>query len=94
MDDDGWRKFLRLMVEVDDPRVMEELSRLLFTPEERESLASRMWVIEELMKGKRTQREIAKRHKISIATITRGSNALKEVSEKMKLFLMRVMRKE
>ena len=40
-----------------------------------------------------TQREIAKKYGVSIAKITRGSNALKEVSEEMKDFLQNVMRK-
>jgi len=94
MDKDGWQKFLRIRVDVRDPKKLEELAQLLFTAEERESLAKRTRIIEELMKGEKTQREIAKKHKVSIAKITRGSNALKEVSKEMKHFLKNVMSKK
>ena len=93
MDKDGWRNFLQILAEEQDPKRLEVLSLLLFTAEERESLASRIRIIEELLKGKMTQREIAKKYGVSIAKITRGSNALKEVSEEMKDFLQNVMRK-
>jgi len=93
MDKDGWRNFLQILAQEQDPKRLEVLSLLLFTAEERESLASRIRIIEELLKGKMTQREIAKKYGVSIAKITRGSNALKEVSEEMKKFLQNVMRK-
>ena len=93
MDKDGWRNFLQILAAGQDLKRLEVLSLLLFTAEERESLASRIRIIEELLKGKMTQREIAKKYGVSIAKITRGSNALKEVSEEMKKFLQNVMRK-
>ena len=93
MDKDGWHNFLQILAEEQDPKKLEVLSSLLFTAEERDSLASRIRIIEELLKGKMTQREIAKKYGVSIAKITRGSNALKEVSEEMKDFLQNVMRK-
>lgn len=90
MDKTGWRRFLRLLAEVRSERTLEELSRLFFTPEEREDLSKRMRIVEELLKGEETQREIAKKYKVSIAKITRGSNALKEVSEEMKRLIQDV----
>ncbi|MCB1071821.1 MAG: trp operon repressor [Chlamydiales bacterium] len=91
MDKDGWRKFLELMVEMGDPKELDELSRLLFTSEERDAISKRIRIIEELLKGEKTQREIATNFHLSIAKITRGSNALKEVSEKMKQFLKKIL---
>ena len=91
MDRDGWRKFLQILVATSDSKMLEKLSKLLFTPEEREALSSRIRVIEELLKGEKTQREIAKKYNISIATITRGSNALKEVPKEMLDYLKGVM---
>ena len=93
MDKGGWRNFLQILAYEQDPKKLEVLASLLFTAEERESLASRIRIIEELLKGEMTQREIAKKYGVSIAKITRGSNALKEVSEEMKDFLQNVMRK-
>ncbi|MCB1106561.1 MAG: trp operon repressor [Chlamydiia bacterium] len=93
MDKDGWRKFIRILSNIKDPKKLEELSKLLFTSEERESFAKRVRIIEELIKDEKTQREIAERYSISIAKITRGSNALKETSEEMKRDLKLIMRK-
>ncbi len=93
MDKDGWCNFLQILAQEQDTGKLEVFFLLLFTAEERESLASRIRIIEELLKGKITQREIAKKYGVSIAKITRGSNALKEVSKEMKDFLQNVMRK-
>lgn len=87
MDKDGWRKFLELMVEMKDPATLEELSKLLFTAEERDAISKRIRIIEELLKEEKTQREIAADFNLSIAKITRGSNALKETTPKMKKYL-------
>ncbi|QVL57049.1 MAG: trp operon repressor [Simkaniaceae bacterium] len=92
MDKDGWRKFLDLMVEMEDPKELDELTRLLFTPEERDAISKRIRIIEELMKEKKTQREMAADYNLSIAKITRGSNALKDVSLKMKRFLKKKLK--
>lgn len=87
MDKDGWQKFIKIMVEIKDSSKLEELSRLLFTAEERDAISKRIRIIEELLKGEKTQREMAADFNLSIAKITRGSNALKETSLKMKQFL-------
>ncbi len=50
---------------------------LFFTPEERKDISNRYVIVKELLEGSKTQREIAKNHRISIAQITRGSNMLK-----------------
>ena len=91
MDEDGWRKFIKLLVAVKEPRILEELSKLFFTPEERNSISKRISIIEELIKGEMTQREMAEDLEISIAKITRGSNALKETSPKLIQFLKKVL---
>ena len=92
MDKDGWRKFLDLMVEMEDPKELDELARLLFTPEERDAISKRIRIIEELMKREKTQRGIAADYNLSIAKITRGSNALKDASPKMKRFLKKKLK--
>jgi len=91
MNEDGWRKFLNLMVKVKDPKRLNALSKLLFTPEERNAISKRIPIIDELIKGKKTQREMAEDLEISIAKITRGSNALKETPEEIIRFLKKVL---
>ena len=77
--DSGWRDFLALCAEIHDPAEFNRFFALFLTFEERETMASRYLIIQELLEGLLTQREIAEAHKISIAQITRGSNALKIV---------------
>lgn len=66
---------------------LEELFDLFFTLEEKELLASRYVIIKALLEGKLTQREIAGSCHVSISQITRGSNALKIIDPKLKIFL-------
>ena len=67
--------------------MLSQLFDLLLTPEEKESLALRCLIIEELLKQKKTQRDIAKDLQVSIAKITRGSNELKRMPDKLIAFL-------
>lgn len=79
------------MGKMKDPARVEELSHLLFTIDERESIAKRIRIIQELLKEEKTQREIAEEGNVSIAKITRGSNALKETSPELKAFLKKIL---
>ncbi len=84
----GWREFLRLCQRVKTEDQLDELFGLFFTLEEKDVLATRILLIQELLKAEKTQREIAQHLNISIAKITRGSNALKIVSDEMKQFIL------
>jgi TrpR family trp operon transcriptional repressor len=55
--------------------------------EEKSAIADRYLIIKGLLNGKKTQREMAETLKVSIAKITRGSNALKTIEPKLKAFL-------
>jgi TrpR family trp operon transcriptional repressor len=76
----GWRCFLTLCLETKDEKTLSELFELLLTSEERSSLETRCLIVQELLAQKKTQRQIAEEHKVSIAKITRGSNELKRMS--------------
>lgn len=80
----GWRSFLKLCSKVESPEKFKEFFDLFLTIEERENLAARFFIIKALLEGDLTQREIAEKYKISIAQITRGSNALKIISPKLR----------
>ena len=56
---------------------------LFFTPEEKDNLALRYLIIQELLQDEKSQREMAKNLNVSIAKITRGSNELKRISPKL-----------
>lgn len=83
----NWKSFLALCLKAHDT---EELSRLLdcfLTIEEKEAIADRFLIIKGLLCEKQTQREMAETLHVSIAKITRGSNALKTIDPKLKSFL-------
>lgn len=84
---DGWQGFLELCANIHSPKEFNKLFHLFLTIEEKENITARYTIIKELLEGALTQREIAEKHKVSIAQITRGSNALKIIDSKFKQFL-------
>ena len=91
MDEDGWRRFIDLCLKAETPEKLSDLFHVFLTPEEREDLSKRLLIVKELLEGKKTQREMAKDLEVSIAKITRGSNELKGIDEKLKQFLKRTL---
>lgn len=87
MNKKGWNEFLRLCAKTSSPEELAVLLDLFLTIEEKETLASRTLIIKALIDGKLTQREIAETHRVSIAQITRGSNALKIITTELKALL-------
>jgi TrpR family transcriptional regulator, trp operon repressor len=81
---DGWRGFLRLCLEAKSEKELDELFWLILTPEEREDIKTRFLIVQELVRGKKTQREMAKDLGVSIAKITRGSNFIKQISSNLR----------
>jgi TrpR family transcriptional regulator, trp operon repressor len=83
----GWRRFIKLCLACKDEKVLSLLYDLFLTPEEKDSIALRYLIIDELLKQKKTQREMAEDLHVSIAKITRGSNELKRMPSKLISFL-------
>jgi len=83
----GWEEFLELCSKAKSTEELDRLFNLFLTIEEKELLASRYLIIKELSLGQMTQRKLAKTYKVSIAQITRGSNALKVIDKTLKTFL-------
>jgi TrpR family transcriptional regulator, trp operon repressor len=88
--DVNWSGFIRLCLALKSDAQFEELFSIFLTRAEKEDIARRFAIVCELLKGEKTQREIAKQFKISIAKITRGSNALKIADAKMLSLLARL----
>lgn len=80
----GWSGFLKLCVKIDSEDELNHLFDLFFTIEEKEALSSRYLIVKELLEENLTQREISEKHRVSIAQITRGSNAIKIISSDFK----------
>lgn len=87
-DADGWKQFLNLCRAANTPEQLDTLFDLLFTHEEKAQLAMRVQLVKALLQGGKSQRQISSELKISIAKITRGSNALKTVPDDLKAFII------
>ena len=72
-----WLDLLAKMFQISDTRTAKEFFDLFLTYAEREDLPKRVRIVEELLKGELTQREISRTLKVSIANVTRGANAIK-----------------
>ena len=81
-----YRKFLKLCLEAKSVDALDAFFDFFLTMEEKNLLASRYLIISELLQNKLTQREISQTFGVSIAQITRGSNALKKISPRIKKF--------
>lgn len=84
---EGWKGFVKMCTQANNCRCLNSLLNLLLTAEEREDIASRFLIVMELIRNKKTQREIAKDLNVSIAKITRGSNSLKTITKELRRHL-------
>jgi TrpR family trp operon transcriptional repressor len=82
------KHLLALSTQAAEKGKLEEFFQLFLTDQEMEMLGKRLLVVQALLQGRLTQREIAKREKVSISQITRGSNALKKISPSLKKSLL------
>lgn len=80
-------EFIQLCQSTQDKTQLSALLNFFLTPEECADIETRVLLIKELLREKKTQREIAKDSHISIAKITRGSNELKKIDIKLLTFL-------
>ena len=86
-EEDGWRAFIERCLRVESVKELEDFFRLFLTPAERKEIAGRYLIVRELLKGEKSQREMAKNLGVSIANISRGSNFLKITGPDLKKFL-------
>ncbi|KZN14146.1 Trp family transcriptional regulator [Marinomonas sp. TW1] len=71
---------IEFLSQVDDQALLEKRLRALLTPNEINEVLHRLQILSLLEQGV-PQRDIAKQLGVGIATVTRGSRALKELKE-------------
>ncbi|MCA0935449.1 trp operon repressor [Vibrio alginolyticus] len=79
-----WQQIVELIRSSVDIKQHEMLLTMLMTPDERDSLIARVNILNELLKGELSQRQISQMLGVGIATITRGSNELKSKTDEDK----------
>ncbi|CAE6885854.1 trp operon repressor [Vibrio alginolyticus] len=79
-----WQQIVELIRSSVDSQQHEMLLTMLMTPDERDSLIARVNILNELLKGELSQRQISQMLGVGIATITRGSNELKSKTDEDK----------
>ncbi|NIY81646.1 trp operon repressor [Vibrio hepatarius] len=89
-----WQEILDLVKESTATNQHEMLLTMLLSPDERESLISRVNIFRELLKGELSQRQISQLLGVGIATITRGSNELKSKSEQEKSVIIQLLERK
>ena len=80
----GWQQLINILSGNSDSQDISIICDFLLTKEEKEQLSKRVLLTKELIKKSKSQREISKEIGISICTVTRCSNALKDCSARVK----------
>ncbi|MBD1559426.1 trp operon repressor [Vibrio sp. S9_S30] len=87
-----WQDVMDLVAKAAEHDKHGMLLTMLMTPDERDAIQARVNIFNELLKGNLSQRQISQMLGVGIATITRGSNELKNKSDNDKAALKQLLK--
>jgi TrpR family trp operon transcriptional repressor len=87
-----WQHLMRIVKSAADSGNHQMLLTMLMTPDEKEALVSRINILNELLKGDKSQRQISQMLGVGVATITRGSNELKNYTQEERDALLTLLK--
>jgi len=93
MEQDDWQKTVDFLNKAFDDNHQFDIFKLLMTIDERNALIIRVKIVKALLEGKINQRQLREQLGIGIATVTRGSNSLKDISPEFKQWLEKILLK-
>lgn len=91
--EEGWWGLMHLLSSIKNPHDFDAIMHLFLTMDERRDLADRYLIVKHLLDEKLTQREIAADLGVSISKITRGSNSVQLIDDRLKAVLKKNKRK-
>ncbi|OCG21085.1 Trp operon repressor [Gilliamella sp. wkB108] len=82
-----WQQTVEILHQAFNEGYSIDILKLLLTADERDALITRVKIIHSLLDGSINQRQLKEQLGIGIATVTRGSNSLKEATPEFKTWL-------
>ncbi|WP_218059218.1 trp operon repressor [Gilliamella sp. wkB178] len=93
MKTEQWQQTIAILHQAFNDGYAIDMLKLLMTADEREALITRVKIIHSLLDGSINQRQLKEQLGIGIATVTRGSNSLKEATPEFKTWLEKTLLK-
>ncbi|MCX8574285.1 trp operon repressor [Gilliamella sp. B2717] len=86
-----WKQTVEILHQAFNDGYSLDIFKLLLTADERDALITRVKIIHSLLDGSINQRQLKEQLGIGIATVTRGSNSLKEASPEFRQWLEKTL---
>ena len=86
-----WQQTVEILHQAFNDGYSIDILKLIMTADERDALITRVKIIHSLLDGSINQRQLKEQLGIGIATVTRGSNSLKEATPEFKKWLEKTL---
>ena len=87
MESSDWQGFVAQCHQFEEVRDLGVFFDVFLTLSEKDELVKRFNIVKQLLQSNKTQREIARNLKVSIANVSRGANVIKTYPVNLKMLL-------